>query len=273
MTDTTYTDTPSSEISPTFGQRVAGIIVSPRQTFARMTDADAWYWATVLLVVGYTVYFLANGVGGARWQVGWMSQLVNARAGSTDPAAQSVQAMFAWIASASQLFTNLLAVPISVAGSLAVRCALFYGLAQVVGGSKPPWGRVVAMVGWAWLPLLLQYCLVGALMLASPKIMLFFLPLPDQTGAATTTAPADFSSKWPGQMLFYLSPFVFWNLALCIIGVQELFQLSRARAALVVLLPAIIQVVYLLFTYLVTAAFLQGFTGSMPGSPTAPGGP
>lgn len=236
-----------------------------------MTDADAWYWAAVLLLVGYTLYFLANGVGGARWQTGWMSDLLSSGNRSSEPAARSVDAFMSWVVSASQLFGNLLSVPLMAAISWAVRTGIFYGLARLLGGDKPAWGRVLAMVGWAWLPLFFQYCLVGALMLASPVVMVFFLPLPEQGGMAQ--AAENLGSKWQGQMLFYLSPFVFWNLALCVVGVAELFRLPRWKATIVVLTPAVLQLGYLAANYLFSATLLKAL-GGMPGaSPSPPAGP
>ncbi|MGV3719423.1 MAG: Yip1 family protein [Actinomycetota bacterium] len=271
MTEAAISPTRTSETAPSFGERVAGVLTRPRETFARMTDADAWYWAAVLLLIGYTLYYLANGVGGARWQTSWMSDVLTSGNRGNDPAAQSMDRFMAWVASASQLFGNVVSVPLLAAISWAVRTATFYGLARLLGGEKPAWGRVAAMVGWAWLPLFLQYCLVGALMLASPAVMMFFLPLPEQSGMAQ--AADNLTAKWHGQMLFYLSPFVFWNLALCVIGVAELFRLPRWKAGIVVLTPAVLQLGYLAANYMLSAALLKAF-GTMPGSsPAPPGGP
>lgn len=243
---------------PSFRERLLGVLRRPTATFAAMTDPEAWLWPAVFLLAGYTVYFLAYGVGGARWQLGWMYSLMTTGNSPTDQAtAQAVRNMLAWLAPASQLFGNLLSVPMMVAASWAVRSGVFYGLARLLGGAKPPPGRVAAMVGWAWVPLLFQYSLVGVLMLAVPQVMSFFLPLPAEGGMPK--AGEALNTQWHGQMLFYLSPFVFWNLALCVLGVAELFRFPRWKASIVVLVPAVLQLLYLLATYVLSALLLKTF--------------
>lgn len=230
-----------------------------------MTDADAWLWPAVLLLMGYTLYYLAYGVGGARWQTTWLMAMVqSSTAGGDAVAARSVTAFMAWLAPASQLFGNVVQVPLAVALSWGMRTLLFYGLARLLGGGRPLRGHVVAMVGWAWTPLFLQYALTGILMLAFPRVMAFFLPLPDAAGMGR--AAESMRHNWHGQMLFYLSPLVFWNLALCVVGVAELFRLPRWKAVIVVLVPAVAQLVFMMAGFFLSAAMLQAFPEVPPPS-------
>ena len=255
---------PPSETAPPLRDRLVGVLRRPAETFARMTDADAWFWPAIFLLVGYTLYYLAYGVGGARWQIGWMGSLMRSSGTSTDPAAErTMQTVMAWIAPASQLFGNVVQVPVTVALSWSLRSLTLYGLARLFGGEKPFWGRVVAMVGWAWLPLFIQYAVVGVSMLLFPQVMSFFLPLP--SGHEIGRAAQSMRTNWQGQMLFYLSPFVFWNLALCTLGVSTLFRLPRWKAALVVLIPAVAQLLFMLAGYFFSAAMMQSF-GNTPGA-------
>lgn len=200
---------------------------------------------------------------------GRMASLLRNSGGNSDAAQQAMQTMMSWLAPATQLFGNLLQVPLIVAVSWAMRTATFYGLARLFGGERPHWSRVVAMVGWAWLPLFFQYALVGLLMLLLPPVMGFFLPLP--SGSEMGRAGHLMRASWQGPMLFYLSPLVFWNLVLCTVGVSELFRLPRWKATLVVLLPAVVQLLFMLGAYLFSAAMMQSF-GTMPGNspPHAP---
>jgi hypothetical protein len=265
---------PQPEPVPTFKERLVGILTRPAATFARMTDADAWLWPAVMLLVGYTIYYVAYGTGGARWQTNWMMNML-ATGGSnnnSDPSRQVITSVFSWLGPASQFFGNIVQVPLAVAMSWAMRTAVLYGLARLLGGEKPFWGRVVAMVGWAWVPLFVQYALTGILMLIFPSVMSFFLPLP--ADGTMTGAAAEFSSRWHGPMLFYLTPFVFWNLALCTIGVAELFRLPRWKASIAVLVPAVLQLGFMILSYWASTALLGAF-GTMPGaspnsSPPAP---
>lgn len=258
-----------AEAAPSLRERLSGVLLRPTASFARMTDADAWFWPAIFLITGYTLYYLAVGVGGARWQIGWMSNLLRSSTPNPDPAAErAVQGMFVWIAPASQLFGNVVQVPILVALSWSLRSLTFYGLARLFGGEKPFWGRVVAMVGWAWLPLFVQYAVTGVLMLIFPQVMSFILPLPaeQQLGNAAQSLRAN----WIGPMLFYVSPFVIWNLCLCTLGVAELFRLPRWKATLVVLLPAVAQLLFLLLGYYFSATMMQSLSHP-PGTAPAPG--
>lgn len=259
------------ERAPSLRERFVGVLRRPTETFARLTDADAWFWPALFLLTGYTLYYLAYGVGGARWQMGWMASLLQNSSNSGDPATrQAMQTMLSWVAPASQLFGNIIQVPLIVAVSWSLRSALFYGLARLFGGERPHWGRVVAMVGWAWVPLFFQYALVGLAMLLVPQVMSFFLPLPSEheIGKAAHTM----RTNWQGPMLFYLSPLMFWNLALCVLGVSQLFRLPRWKAGLVVLLPAVVQLLFMLGAYLFSAAMMQSF-GALPSNAPAPHSP
>lgn len=257
-----------AETVPSLRERVVGVLRSPAETFRRMTDADAWFWPAIFLLIGYTLYYLAYGVGGARWQVGWMSSLWQSSGASPSPESeQTMPTVLSWLAPALQLFGNVLQVPLTVAVSWTLRTLTFYGLARLFGGERPFWGRVVTMVGWAWLPLFFQYALTGVLMLLLPQVMGFFLPLP--SGHELGHTAHSMRSNWQGPMLFYLSPFVFWNLALCAIGVAEVFQLPRWKATLVVLIPAVAQLLFMLAGYFLSAAMMQSF-GTTPGNTPQP---
>ncbi|HTE20669.1 MAG TPA: Yip1 family protein [Armatimonadota bacterium] len=252
---------------PSFRERFVGVLVRPRETFARMGDPDAWFWPAILLLVGYILYYLAIGVGTARWQASFMGAML-ARTRQPNPSAQNGQAIMLAVMPVTQLFAAMLQVPVTIAASWAVRTVAFYGLARLLGGAKPHWARVVAMVGWAWTPLFFQYALLGILMLTVPQVLAFFLPLPKEP-----TNPAPMRTAQSVQFLLYLSPFVFWNLALCVIGVGELFRLPRWKACLVVLVPTVAQLLFLVAMYFISLAMMDTFgMGTMP-TPPAPNGP
>ena len=261
------TPEPGLERPPSFRERFVGVLVRPRETFARLTEPDAWFWPAILLLVGYTLYYLAIGVGTARWQASFMGAMF-ARTRPPNPSSQNVQDIMLAFMPATQLFAAMLQVPVTIASSWAVRTVAFYGLARLLGGAKPHWARVLAMVGWAWVPLFFQYVLLGALMLTVPQVLAFFLPLPKEP-----TTPGSMRTAQAVQFLFYLSPFVFWNLALCVVGVGELFSLPRWKASLVVLVPTVAQLLFLVAMYFVSLAMMDAFgLGTVP-TPPAPNGP
>jgi hypothetical protein len=170
-----------------------------------------------------------------------------------------------------QVMMLLLSAPFTAAISWAVRTGLFYGLAVLVGGSRAFWGRVVAMVGWAWVPLFIQYVLLGLLMLVFPQIYSYLAGVPDST--SITAMAESMRQKWHGQVLIYLSPFVIWNLVLCVIGVSEVFRLPTWKAALVVLVPSVAHLLMQAAMYLTGLTIMDAMSG-MPGTvPTVPNGP
>ena len=264
MSESTVASTlPGGEVAPTFRERVIAVLRRPREAFAAMGDADAWFWPAILLLIGYTIYNLAYGMGGARLQASWMSSVMPTTGSSAStPAARNLAAFMAWFAPTLQLFGNVTQVPLGIGISWACRTALFYGLARLLGGCKPYWGRVVAMVGWAWLPLFLQYTVCGLLMLAVPEVMGFLLPM---NGNDLSQVARQMQHRWHGQMFFYLSPLVFWNLALCVIGVAELFRLPRWKATIVVLIPTVADLLSKVVSYLFSVEILKAFSG-MPGA-------
>jgi Yip1-like protein len=262
-----------SEPPPGFAERFTGMMVRPRETLARLQEPDAWFWPAILFLAGYTLFYLAAGLGAARYQASLVDQMLSQpNRGSLPPGFDS---LFRGLMPASQIFAMVMSVPLTVAWSWAVRTGLFYGLATILGGAKPALGRVVAMVGWAWVPLFFQYMLLGLLMLTLPQVLAFFVPT--SVGEATRDPGAAMRTQWQGQLFIYLSPFVVWNLVLCVIGVSQLFELPRWKAAIVVLLPAVGQILFQGAMYLLAVNMMNVWGPTMPGTnppnPTIPNGP
>ncbi len=255
---------------PSFRERFVGVLVRPRETFrhlAESADRDAWYGPAYLLIIGYSLYFLAIGVGMAR-----LMSAMAAPGNATSPTPPGMADWMTFLMSASQLYTALWQVPLYVAISWAVRTGIFYGLGVLLHGDRPAWGRVVAMIGWAWVPIFFQYVLLGVLMLAFPPVMDFFLPIPEQGKPIDVMSLQN--SKWQGQVLFQASPFILWNLYLCTVGVANVFRLPTWKASVVVLVPALAQILFNIGAYFLSTwmagMFLQ--PGAGPVVPNGPGG-
>jgi hypothetical protein len=60
-------------------------------------------------------------------------------------------------------------------------------------------------------------------------------------------------------------------MALCVIGVADLFRLPRWKATIVVLLPAVGHLLFMIAVYAASVWMLKGI-GTMPGA-SPPGGP
>jgi hypothetical protein len=123
------------------------------------------------------------------------------------------------------------------------------------------------MVGWAWVPLFLQYALLGIGMLASPRLFATFMFIPDPKHPIPTEAVMRY--RWLMLGLRELSPFVLWNLYLCMLGVRQVFQLPRWKAALVVLLPMVLYMLFEVGMLLLANSMMKAFGG--PNGPVLPG--
>lgn len=238
----TFAEAPTQEArAPSVWSRFAGMILRPARTLDGLTEADAWLWPSVMLLAGYTLFYLPIAIGLSRFGASILSQTLMSARNSPPPPTAAFQVVRSVIP-VVYMFGVMLQVPVYVAITWATRTTLFYALARLLGGEKPFWGRVVAMVGWAWVPLFIQYALVGIAMLVSPKLFSILMYMPDPRHPVPTAAMM--RSRWLTLGLRELSPLVLWNLYLCTIGVKQLFGLPRWKAALVVLLP---MVLYALF--------------------------
>ena len=240
----TFVESPSQPAAvPGLWERFRGMITRPTATLAGLTDPDAWFWPSIMLLVGYTLFYPPIAVGMARFGAAAVTQSLTMRTTATGsgPNASAIN-MVRTVLPISYMFAVMLQVPVYVAISWATRTVIFYGFSRVLGGVKANWGRVVAMVGWAWVPLFIQYVVTGAAMLVSPKLFSLLMFVPDPKHPLPTEEMMRY--RWMMLGLRELSPFVLWNMFLCVLGVREVFQLPRWKAALVVFLP---MVLYLLF--------------------------
>lgn len=256
---------------PGFRERFVGMLVRPRETFARLHEPDAWFWPAILFLVGYGVYYQAMALGTARLQFSMTGKMLQNTASGTaaagDPVTQSILSAMPFI----YLFLIAMSPLMVAAMSWALRTGIFYGLARLLGGGPAPWSRVMAMVGWAWVPLFFQYLLLGTAMLVSWQVFSYLQAAPaDQSIGGAAQA---MRGKWHVQVIVSASPFVLWNLWLCVLGVTEVFTLPRWKATLVVLVPYVVQLALVFTMYLGSLAMLDAMTGIPVSSPSVPNAP
>src|SRR4051812_43164958 len=75
---------------PSFWDRFVGVLLRPRETFARMQDPDAWFWPAILAIIGYTLYFLSIGVASSRFMQAYTAAIFAKSGAPSDPASTSV---------------------------------------------------------------------------------------------------------------------------------------------------------------------------------------
>jgi hypothetical protein len=251
---------------PSFRERFVGMLFRPRQTLAGITDPDAWFWPSILLLIGYTLFMIGQGINGAAFQSNALSRSLGSRSGA-DPVVQMMMTLMP----AALAFAMPLSAPFAAALSWGVRTVVFYGLARALGGIQAPWGRVFAVVGWAWVPLFFQYCILGVIMLF-PEGFAYFAGITDDTSIGGVSQ--SMRQKWHGQVILYGSPFVIWNLVLCTLGVAEVFKLPRWKAGLVILLPTAAQVLFYALAYWGSMSMMGALSGGLPPTnPSVPNGP
>jgi hypothetical protein len=263
-------ETAVAERPPSFRQRFVGVLLRPRETFAGLQDPDAWLWPSVLLLIGYSLYLLAVALGTIDYMLLVVGNAFQTSTGGSSAATAGVERVVRELMPAIQVFQATWQAPLHAIFSWGARTLIFYGLAVLLGGSRPPSSQVLAMVGWAWVPLLFQYAGVALLMMALPAVTGFFVPLPASLEEVDARAIA--STSWRGQAVFnLLSPFVIWNLVLCAIGVSVVFRLPRWKAAIVVLLPTLLQVgAQAGWTFFSTLMIDQGGTPPAAPAPNSP---
>jgi len=244
-----------------------GMIVSPRKVFQGLNSEDAWLWPAIMLLVGYMVYYIPVGLQTARFSGGMFGNILTNTPTSADQSSKRVLDFMASYMPAFQLFSMVAYVPFAAALSWATRTVCFTVLGRMLSPHRPPVGRVIAMIGWAWVPILFQYVGVGLAMLFIPEVTRFLMPMPDIKDAQMNVEALN-RNRWQAQMLLELSPFVIWNIVLCVIGVSEVFKLPRWKSAIVVLVPTAAQVLFQLAIYFLSQSMLN-LSGGMA-NPTVP---
>jgi len=260
---------------PSFTNRFVGMLLRPRETMRGLREPDAWLGPAILLFIGYTVYYIPVALGIAEFASGAFLRAIQDQ--QMDPSA-SRQADFLRVMSGAMwtapLFSSLWQVHLTAAASWAIRTALFYFLGRAAGGEPAPWYRVLSMVGWAWVPLFIQYVLIGLAMLMAPQVFELFVPLPSIDDMRE--GESSFGGGQQGslvQVLILFNPFVVWNLVLCTLGLEEIFKLPRWKAALIVFIPTLLQVLLAVGLYLYAGALTDLMGSDTGGVATDGGGP
>lgn len=222
--------------SSAFGDRLRGVLTRPSRTFDAMTDPDAWVFPAIVMFLGYLVYMLASGVRAAELMHRLMdesgSKITSQREGG-----EFLSLMSIWMGSA-QIYSSTYGAPFAAAASWMARTAIFMGLGRLLGGAAVPWGRVASMVGWSWTPIFIHYVGLGLAILLIPAVANWVIPI--STSGAVNSSQV-YTDSLRASVFLSASPFVLWNLALCVCGVRTLFRLSGLKAAVVVLLPTAAQ--------------------------------
>ena len=223
-----------------------GMIVRPRATLEVLRERGGRiWWVPALLVALLTVLpvLVAAPITTrqAREAVLATQEQLGEQRGAQMSAADQAQMEQAMSVAASPLITVVFPaagdVVVLVVGWLVWAGALH--LASTALGGRSTFGQTFPMVVWTWLPYALRGLLQTAYILVSGQI----IANPGLSGFVQETRPVGemvFTPPSPGQMVLasFLSRidlFLFWNLALLVIGVMVTTRLPRRKAMLVTL--------------------------------------
>jgi len=211
--------------------RLAMLLRRPAALFAGLTDCYAWLWPALVMFVVMLLYCIPVSI-----MIGATSaaSLRGSLEGELNDMPEAIRVALVEIMPAIQRAGPILAVPMALMMSWFLRTGMFYLLGSLFTPARPPIRQVASMVAWAWLPLALQDLALALAMIASPELV----PLiePGASGQLATDGFLGFAG-WGMVLTQFASPLVWWNLALCFIGVRTLFGLGRGAALAVVAVP------------------------------------
>ena len=267
MTENTAALATETVASPGFLGMVLGVIAKPRQTFAtlRGNGRRTWIIMAILGMILVTLPFIAQSpIVTQQARELTQEQLAN-QPGFAEGGVDVEQA--ANIA-ASPIITTVLpsvgAIFVQVIGWLIWSGAL-YLLASMVGG-RSSFVQVLQVVIWAWLPYALRsilqtiYIIATQTLIANPGLSGFAgAPTPDPSNpfAAPPSTGTAVLYEFLGQIDIYL----FWRLALLVIGITVVTQLSRRKSIGLVLIVWVVFMAVRLIFAAVSVSLSSGLGG------------
>lgn len=266
MTETAVSTT-ATTASPGFLGMVWGVIAKPRTTFATLRNGNgrAWIVMAVLGMILVMLPIIARGPIAARQTRELMQEQFQNQPGFEDSGVSVDQA--ASFATSPILTTIVPAIGAAIGrifGWLLWGGAL-YLLASMVGG-RSSFLQIFQVVIWAWLPYALRsvlqaiYVTATQTLIANPGLSGFAgAPIPDPSdpfGSMPSTGTAVLR-EFLGQIDVYL----FWYLALLVIGITAVTKLSRRKSIGLVLIVWVVFMAVRLIGTAVTTNLASGFVG------------
>jgi hypothetical protein len=219
-----------------------GIVARPRATFQRLNENGrrAWWLPALLAVIAVILPILVGSPLSAQKAREAVAS-VQTQMGETLSPEQQQQMEQAQRIAASPLvitvFPSVMGVLGLVVGWLVWAGALY--LVGMVAGGHASFGALFRMVVWTWIPYALRgflqalYILLTGQLIAHPGLS--GLVAGEQTVEKVLTAPPTAGQMVASAFLARIDLFLFWNLALLVVGTMVVTRLSARKATALVL--------------------------------------
>jgi hypothetical protein len=219
-----------------------GIVARPRATFQRLNENGrrAWWLPALLAVIAVILPILVGSSLSAQKAREAVAS-VQTQMGETLSPEQQQQMEQAQRIAASPLvitvFPSVMGVLGLVVGWLVWAGALY--LVGMVAGGHASFGALFRMVVWTWIPYALRgflqalYILLTGQLIAHPGLS--GLVAGEQTVEKVLTAPPTAGQIVASAFLARIDLFLFWNLALLVVGTMVVTRLSARKATALVL--------------------------------------
>ena len=251
------------------GHLLWGILARPRATLEYLNEhGGRTWWLPVLLGVILTILPIVVGgpvaVEQAREAISAIQEQPAEQSGAT-PSAEQLAQVEQTLSLTQVVFPAVAGAVGRIVGWLIWAGALY--LASTALGGRSTFGQMLRTVVWVWLPYavrgLLQtiYILASGQIIANPGLSGFVL---DSGVASDPTAftPPSMGQTLLSSLLSHVDIYLFWHLALLVVGVMVASRLPRRKALVVTLgvwaLFTLIGLIPRLISVLLVGQFMGG---------------
>jgi len=270
MTETTVSPA-AVTTSPNFFGMVWGVLAKPRATFATLRNGNgrAWILMAILGMILVTLPIIASAPVTAQQAEQTSAQIQEQfqdQPGFNDSSGAAEQA--ASIAT-SPIFTVFIPGTLAAIGRIIgwlLWSGALYLLASMVGG-RSSFLQMLQVVIWAWLPYALRSILQAIYILATQTAIanqglsgFVNMPIADPGNPFAVELPSTGTAvlyAFLGQIDIYL----FWYLALLVLGIMAVTKLSRRKSIGLVLIVWVVFIAVRLIFTAVTTSLSSGLIG------------
>ncbi len=254
--------------SPRFFGMVWGVLAKPRQAFATLRDSRSRAWILMALVgiIVVTLPIIASGPVSAQLTRQQLAEQFENQPGFE---AGGINADQAASIATSPILTTVLPAVFAAFGrviSWLLWGGSLYLLASMVGGSSS-FLQMVQVVIWAWLPYALR-SIVQAIYITATQTLIANQGLSGFAGMPVVDTSNPFAVELPstGTAVLYtflgqIDLYLFWHLALLVIGITAVTKLSRRKSIGLVLIVWTVFMAVRLVGTAVSTNLASGFLG------------